>query len=214
MRKVMKMADEKKRFGSRMVQVEIIGAIFLMLMLSLFLFKDKGITGFVPVEFTTQDMNITLDQSQSYILTSGSDAPFPLTSLKIGGEVVGDGVVEIYLDNGQGQQLLVYRNTRSKSGGMGSITGLVTQSENGTKTDVREGKWLLLSPLKDSAKGDLPVKLGRDEEASSGAFSKECRDTCFMRMEISNQLSYELIFKIDQGTQLKLNDLTYTIDVT
>ena len=204
----MKMGIDRKLIGNKLTQVEVIAAVLLILLLSLFLFKAKGITGFVSYDFAIQDLDMTIDRSQSYVLTSGSEKPFDLTSFKLGGEVLGDGVVEVYLDNGKGQELLVFRNSRAVGSGMQKITGMAVEGE-----EPQEGRWLLLSPMQGSASDEPPRRLPPDEEPVSGVFSNECGDTCFISMELSNELSYELIFRIEPGTVLGLDNIIYTIDM-
>ena len=192
-------------------KIEAAGAIVGVLVLTLFFFSGPGITGFLSLDFTIQNLEMEIDRSQSFLLTSSSENPFYLTSFKVGGEVIGDGVVEIYLDNGQGQELLIFRNVKPEKGDIGHITGFFVNTEE-IEEDTEEGSWLIIAPIEGSATNEIPSSPGEKEKAVSGFFSNQCGDTCFMKMELSNELSYRLLFKIDSGTLFKLDNIVYTIE--
>jgi hypothetical protein len=73
-------------------------------------------TGYVSglnLTIYSQNLDVLVDGSQSYTLaTEGNN--LNLESFMIDGEVVGKGRVEILLDNGKGQQYLVYENILKK----------------------------------------------------------------------------------------------------
>ena len=121
--------------ANKLQKIEITIAVLLVLGLTAFLIGNPNITGFLSLDFVMQDLNLTLSQSQNYIITSTNPEPFTLTSFKISGEMIGDGRVEIYIDNGQSQQLLVYRNVKQKQRGMALITGMFIEGEKQTEKE-------------------------------------------------------------------------------
>lgn len=198
---------------NKLQKIEIIVSIGLILVLTAFLLGNPNITGFLSLDFVIQDINLTLSQSQNYIITSTNPEPFILTSFKISGEVIGDGRVEVYIDNGQGQQLLVYRNVKSKQRGMGLITGMFIAGEKQTeKEKAKQGSYLVLNPGKTIQELEI-MELSEKEETVSGIFSNECADSCFIKMELSDKIAYKLVFKIEPGTTLKLDNIVYIIEI-
>lgn len=194
-------------------KIEIIVSIGLILVLTAFLLGNPNITGYLSLDFVMQDLNLTLSQSQNYIITSTNPEPFILTSFKISGEVIGDGRVEVYLDNNQGQQLLVYKNVKQKQRGMGLITGMFIAGEKQTeKEKAKKESYLVIKPGEDIQNPKM-LELSEKEETVSEIFSNECTDTCFIKMELSDKIAYNLIFKIEPGTTLKLDNIVYTIEI-
>jgi len=192
-------------------KIEATGAIVGVLVLTLFFFSSPGITGFLSLDFTIQNLNMEVDRGQSFLLTSSSEAPFYLTSFKLGGEIIGEGVVEVYIEDGQGKELLVFRNVKHEKADVGHITGFFVNAE-GDAPDPEKGNWLIIAPIEDSQLNNMPNPLEEDEISSQGVFSNECKDTCFMKMELSNKDSYKINFKIEPGTILKLDNIVYTIE--
>jgi len=201
----------KEVSASTFKKVKIGAAIAAVLGLSFYILSNPNITGYVSIDFVMQDLNLTLTQSQIFTMTTTNPEPFTLTSFKLSGEVIGDGRVEIYLDNRQGQQLLIYRNLRTKDKGISAITGLAVE---GAEQAAEAGKesYFIISPGEIIQSPGL-LELSEREETVSGPFSDECVDTCFIRMELSSSTIYGLVFKVEPGTTLKIDRIFYTIDV-
>lgn len=202
----------KKSVKKAIHQAEFFVSIALVLTLTLYLLGNPNITGFLSLDFVMQDLDMTLTQSQNYIISSDSTEPFILTSFKLSGEVIGDGIVEIYLDNNLGQQLLIYRNVKSK-GGMSMITGMVVAGEKNTAEGKAEKETYLMLDPGYAIENTKINGISDDEKIVEGVFSNECTDTCFMKMELSENASYNLLFKIEPGTVLKLDNIIYTIEI-
>lgn len=196
---------------NQFAKVKIALAITLVLALSFHIFTNPNITGFVSLDFIMEDLNITLTESQSFILTSTATEPFTLTSFKISGDIMGNGSVEVYLDNNQGQKLMIYKNIRTRGGGMEQITGRATTEEQ-AEVSAEKKSYLIISPDK-IIENVEPLQLSEKEETVSGPFSNECVETCFIRMELSSDTIYNLIFITEPGTILKFNKIFYTIEV-
>jgi len=194
-------------------KVGLTAAIVLVLVLSSFLFGNPNITGYLSLDLVMENVDLTVDQSQGFTLSIQSTKPFILTSFKIAGEVVGDGIAEAYIDNGRGQQFLVYRNVMPIKRGMNLITGLVVTGVKLTEQATAEkGSYLLINP--GNTIQDVQFQpLEEDEETVSGGFRNECVDTCFIKMEMSSDLVYKLIVKTEPGTSIKIDNVFYTIDV-
>ena len=201
------------KISNKFQKIEIAFAVILVLVLSAFMLRNPSITGYLSTDFVMQDLNLTLTNSQSFIITSSNPKPFNLTSFKLSGTIEGNGEVGIYLDNNPGKQLLIYRNVKEKTKGLSIITGFFTEGEKQAETEkAKQGSYLVIAPGKQLQEIKMP-ELSEKEEIVKGMFTNECDETCFIKMEMSNQLGYQLIFKIESGTTLKLNNIVYTIGI-
>jgi len=63
----------------RIHQFEITAALVLLLVAVVSFFPNPGITGYVSIETKKQAIDLTIANSQSYILTTNSKEPFYLT---------------------------------------------------------------------------------------------------------------------------------------
>ena len=202
---------EKPRVFNKLRKIEATFAVVLILVLGAFMLGRPNITGYLSLDFVMQDLDIMMMDSQSWILSSNNPEPVTLTSFKVSGEVVGEGRVEVYLDNGQGQELLVFRNVRKKGASMSGITGLYIAGEQTGGEKTEEKSYLMLNPGRKIQDVGL-TKLSEKEEIVNGVFSNECGDTCFIKMELSDKTAYQLVFKIEPGTELKLDNILYTVE--
>lgn len=203
---------EKVKILSTLKKMEITFAVILILSLGVFMLGNPNITGYLSLDFVMQDLDIMVGESQSMIMTSTNPESVTLTSFKISGEILGDGRAEVYLDNGMGQRLLVYRNTGEKRKAMSVVTGLFIEGEKQIENNKAEEKsYLVLSPGK-RIEDMVMAELSEKEEVVAGVFSNECTDTCFIKMELSDQIAYQLIFNIEPETGLKLDSIVYTVE--
>ena len=192
-------------------KVEIIGAVTLVLVLGIVFLGGPSITGYQLLDFVVEDLDISVSQSQEYTL-SGSGEDFLLTSLKVAGEVIGDGKVEVYLDNGNGQRLLIYANNRPYANSMELITGMaISPEELESGEEPKQGSHLLIDPLRFTDEKPKPLK--EEEQTDSGAFANECVDSCFIRMLMSEETVYALVFLVEEGTTLRVDKIFYTVDI-
>ena len=199
----------KEETHEKLKKIQLFFAISLLLVSISLFFKNPGITGHFSADFKSQILDIMIEQSQSYLITANSPEPIYVSSFRISGDVIGDGNVEIFIED-NGQRFLIYRNIRKKENGLSAITGMATAL--GKETDhieESEEKLLLLEPL--SAVKWEEVSLSEKEEFSTGPFSNKCVDTCFIEMLLSSEQSYKLIFMIEPGTKLKLSKIIYTL---
>jgi len=157
--------------------------------------KGNLITAFVSSDIFTQNVDIEIDSSQSYYLSSEQE--FKLTSLRLTGSVEGDGIVKIWVEDSEGKQLLVYTNIKKKNP-RNLITGFAVAGGNLAITPSQE----VLSPLDE--------QLPEDKIATSGQFYNECVESCFMSATLSPQSSTKLIFQLEEGTKVRLTGLSYT----
>jgi hypothetical protein len=202
------MEDKKKQFLYLTLGFAV--AAFLLTFM-----PGGNITGHVSVEAGYQRLNLTITESQAYIVTSDYDNLLKLTSMRLSGEVIGDGKVEVILDNGLGQRLVVYTNEKNaaesnKITGMGKVTGMAIEDGAIAKAgEIKEKALLNLVPAETIKYLDATVP--SDRILKSGKFANECKDTCLMEMELSKNVNYKLEFSISEGTQLKLDNMIYGI---
>jgi hypothetical protein len=176
------------------------------------------ITG-VNITIYTQNLDLNTDGSEIYTLAS-SDEVLNLQSLRLYGEVIGPGRVEILLDNKKGSQYVVYSNVRKKIdySKTSPITGMAIgdESEDSNNTNgegiVTEkiGTWLAVQSREEELQYEFSA-LESEEEIISGAFYENCIETCRLPQDAFDSNDYELVFRIEDGTSVRLSQLKYTI---
>lgn len=193
----------------RVHQIEIIAAVVLLLVSIASFFPKPGITGFVSVETKKQKIDLTIANSQSYILTTSSQEPFYLTSLKLSGEVIGEGIAKVYITS-EGQKVLVYSNIIKKDQGLDTITGMdkITGNVVGSNQETEEDS-LIIEHLENIEAE--PTTLAEDEAITSGTFEDTCIDSCFIEMLLNKDIAYQLLLYVEEGTILNINEISYTI---
>ena len=92
-RKTKKKAKKKSKGKGHFKKIQLGIAICLLLVAVLMLFKNPSITGHFSADFRSQTLNLAMGKSQNYMLTAISQEPFYITSLRISGEITGDGNV-------------------------------------------------------------------------------------------------------------------------
>lgn len=201
------MEDSTKK---KIHEIEITAAVILILVSVISFFPKPGITGHVSAEIKTKTLNLTIANSQSYFLKAEKQEPFYLTSLKLSGEVIGSGIVKAYISDGKGQKILIYSNAAERKKGirpitgMGKITGGVVSEGSAAEADD-----IIIDYLENLNGG--PGKLSENEESSSGNFENICIESCFIEMLLNKELSYQLLFYVEEGTILKINKVAYTV---
>ena len=184
-------------------QIEIIAAVVLLLVSIASFFPKPGITGYVSIESKKQKIDLTIANSQSYILTTRSQEPMYLTSLKLSGEVIGDGIAKAYI-SAKDQKILIYSNVIKKGKGLDTVTGMSKITGNVVEVDA-----------KDEAGEDLVIEhlenIELDELLSKGNFEDACVDSCFIEMLLNKDIAYQLLFYVEEGTILNINEIVYTI---
>lgn len=177
--------------------------------------SNPSITGHVPANIYTQNLNLVINESQNFLLTSDNLEPFVITSFKISGNITGNGQVKIYIDTGRGQKILVYDNIVQKKdaqAGLSEITGSITDKsvKNVTgKNTGKDDKWLVIKPIKTLLEKEAFDEVSDEEILVKGDFNRQCIETCLIRMEISRKIAYRLIFLVENGTVLKINEIVY-----
>lgn len=201
----------------------VIACIGLIILGVFFLPFYPTLTGYVSgtnVTVFVQDLDLYIDGTQSYNLISAEEN-LPLSRLALYGEVIGNGRVEILLDNGKGEQYLVYENIIEEVQGgkslitgkaISGITGSASTDENVVGQNIieeRKGAWLVIKPKK-IMKYEFS-ELNEDQNIVEGIFYKNCIETCSIEKGKFDSYNYELVFRIEKGTAVKLNQLRYTL---
>jgi hypothetical protein len=209
-------------------KLELLLVITGILIASLMLLNhSSNLTGYVSalnVTVYVQNIEIVIDGSQSYSLASMSSGNLNLKSLRIDGEVVGNGRVEVFLDNNAGNQYLVYENVREKPDytRRNPITAMVVSTDSavssmsgevvgdGSTIDKKVGTWLVIQPKKYNVAYEFEP-LQDNEVLVTGDFYTNCMETCDISPGEFNSGSYNLIFRIENGTFVNLRKLEYTL---
>jgi hypothetical protein len=197
----------------KIYQIEMLVIAAGIVMVALFLMRtDNSMTGYISgANFTvfSQNLDMTVDGSQIYTLTTTSGENLHMKSFFLDGKLVGKGRAEILLDNGKGQQFLVYENKKKKSSaGSHGITGAVTKDDLAAE-NVQEGVWLVVQPSNIMNYEFLPLK--EDEELVEGIFSSACVETCKIPEGLFDSSEYRLVFRLEQGTTMELYELDYSV---
>jgi hypothetical protein len=176
------------------------------------------IVGFVPLEIKSQPIDLSSNGPSAFLLFSEKDDAFNLTSFRISGEVTGTGRAEIVLDNGLGQELLIYSNIKQKQGNL--ITGMAVDEAGEPLPDdakieqvQKESAWLMISADTKSTVEGPKTELGDNKRTEAGVFQHSCVDTCYMNMKMQKGLYYTLKIRVDAGTEAKINELKYMLEV-
>ena len=201
-------------------KIQIFVASASILAFLVFTFNKPSITGHVSANFYRQNLSLEMDHSQNFLLTSDNIEPYFITSLQLSGEILGNGQVKIYIDNGKGQRLLVYENIIRKgtssggfsgitaSGGLSGISGnAVKEGDNSAKEN--NDKWLIVKPINVLLEKETFNKLDANDKLTSGTFSQKCMESCTISMEISRSVAYRLVFLVEKGAVLKINELSF-----
>lgn len=171
----------------------VLGLIVVGIVFAALLIGKPSITGFVPTETYSQELNIEVSNSQRFILTAASHEVLKLSSLGISGNVQGTGLVNIYLSN-DNRQWLLFSNKKKPGSDMEIITGL----------SVRE---LNIEP---SDQIDKIETLPAGYKTTPGAFKNQCTETCVLDESAftSKQLYLDVI--IDPGTTVHISSLQFS----
>jgi len=174
----------------RVIKAEIIIAVLIMTGISIS-FWNPSPTGFVPASVAHEPLDLLIEGSQIYKMRFNETVT--LHSFGISGDITGDGTAYIFLDNRDGQRLLVYSNVRAPRdlGGAAWITGLATSA------NIEPGR-----------KIDATIPLESGEELIMGPFINECIQTCTTPPDFSRDL-YDLVFLVEDGTVLDISEIIY-----
>jgi hypothetical protein len=170
-------------------KAEIVVALLIMAVISISLFKPSP-TGFVPANVERNPLDIVIEKSQVYKMRFNETTT--LHSFAISGEVAGSGTAYVFLDNREGQRLLVYSNVRAPQdlGGAKFITGLAT-------AEIQPGQVI-----------DSSIQLEENEELVMGPFINECIQTCTTPPDFSRD-EYDLVFLVQPETRLTIDEIIY-----
>lgn len=194
-------------------KLEVSILISLLLVGALTFFSYPGLTGHVSSDLSTQIVDFLVDQSQVFEISTDS-GQFYIKSLRLSGEIIGEGVAEIWLDNSEGQRLLVFSNIREKDSGISSLTGITAKAVavgDEIKEDPVFEKKITLT-ASDYLNTGPATQIAKGQETFNGAFESECIDTCFIKMRMNKELRYNLIFRLESGTEIRLTKIQYTAE--
>jgi len=170
----------------------LLGAVvFGIIFLALFVGK-ANITGFVPAESFSQKLDIDVDVSQRFVISSEAGS-LKLSSLSLSGSIYGNGLVNVYLSDGV-TRWLAFSNKKKKGSSLEHITGMAVSS-----LDISPGE-----------------KLGRIESLPdgyvtySGAFSNECAETCVLDPGLFSRSMLYLDVVVEPGTSLHVSELRFS----
>ena len=171
--------------------------------------EGNRITGFVSSDVLSQDVNVVVEKSQVFTLSAQNN--FYLKSLRLSGSVDGPGAAQIFLRAPSGEQYLIYQNVKKNRKG-NLITGYSKQGNKITGYAVKDAGSPQFVMEPGEALSQAPrVELAEDEMLASGAFYQECAETCFISLPVNPENSYELVFSLDEGTSLSIDQIIYII---
>lgn len=173
-------------------------------------FPNPGITGHVSVEAGYQPLNMQITQSQKYLVTTDYEDPLMITSLRLSGEVIGDGKAEVIIDNGIGQRLTIYTNEEDRQDG-GLITGMGKNQITGLAVGEKPKEKALLNLVDMGTMDFIAAEPREGKTLTKGKFANMCADTCLVEMELSKESNYVLEIRVSEGTILKLDNMIYGI---
>lgn len=204
------MQEERKQ---TLKKAQFFVAVSLLLVSVLVLFNNSGITGHFSADFKSQFIDISIEQSQSYIITSTSNEPIKLSSFRLSGDITGNGYVYIFIEDSAGVRYTVYENVREKEEGLPEITGMsiLPDVRADEPEETEDEKLLMLVPL-ENVEWEKTRELKVNEEYISGQFENKCSQTCFIEMDLSSENTYKLVFMIQPRTRLELTKIMYSLN--
>ncbi|MAF37152.1 hypothetical protein CL622_08630 [archaeon] len=185
-------------------------SIIAVVMGTILFFRDPSITGNVPVDMEVQTINLRLDQSQAYLLTTKQTEPFILNSFRVTGRVVGQGMASIYIRNSKGQRVLVYTNVDEikPDASLAKFTGLAVDS--GQRGTGKSEYGIVLESI--GAVDFYSESDGREQTFVAGEFQDACKDSCNIQLYLDFETGYEMVFNVEEGTRLEVDSVSYVAD--
>ena len=190
------------------VQISIV-ALLLVGVLSYSIFQPS-ITGYVSVNINRQILDLEMNESRNFMLTGDNVEPFTISSLKLSGYVEGEGQVKIYIDTGTGQRLLIYDNIE-QSVQEGDGLALITSRAIEEIENEENPYWLVINPINILLEKEIFDVLEENEFLGKGDFVDACEETCVIGMKMSRDNAYRLVFLVEEGVILKINEIIYQI---
>lgn len=169
----------------------VLATIVLGVVVAALLVGKPSITGFVPTETYSQELNIDVFESQRFTLSAGE--VLRLSSLSVSGEVKGSGLVNLYLSDGS-NRWLVYSNKKKPGSDMEIITGMAVR-----ELDISSGP-----------KIDRIESLPAGYKAVAGAFKDECVETCVLDDSLFDSSSAYLDVVLEPGTALHISNIRFS----
>ena len=102
----------------KIYEIEMIAALVLLMVSIISFIPGGGITSYVSADTIKQEVDIVLTQSQTFRLSFDSEEPIHIRSFRITGEVLKQGYVQVFIDNLDGQRVLIYDNKQAPMGGL------------------------------------------------------------------------------------------------
>ena len=190
--------------------------LVFILVVIIFAIPNPSITGHGVLELNTQLVDLTISKNKDYYFTTNSKESFYVTSLKLTGEVTGDGQVSVYLQPNNGQRLKMFSNIKKKDRGLTSITMVATGTQGKPKpikveqSTATNDKQLVIKPMTGYVRGNGVFEdLMQGQKLEQGYFSEKCEDACLMNMEFSKTITHKIIVSVEPGTTLRINKITY-----
>lgn len=170
----------------------VLGVIVAGIILGALLLGKPSITGFVPTETYSQQLDIDVFESQRFVLSSVDNSVLHLSALGVSGRVDGNGLVNVYLSDGSAKWL-VFSNRKREGSSMSQITGLaVLKIESGQKLDRIES---------------LPAGYS----VVSGPFQNTCLETCVLPDDLLQKSMLYLDVIVEPGTSVHISELYFSV---
>lgn len=164
----------------------LLGIVVVSILVLALALGKPSITGFVPTEIVSQQLDIDVFESQRFVLSS--DSVLSLSTFAISGSSSG-GLVNVYLTDGI-SRWLVFSNRQKESSSMTQITGMVTG-----EFDIEPGE--MLNSIESLPDGYT---------VRSGVFSSECVETCIMSFS-ANPAYLDVV--MEPGASLHISEIRF-----
>lgn len=189
----------------------VIVALFIFPNIKVPIFEDNPaipkITGYVPADMFSQNLNLEFTESSKYTLSINSNEPFTMTSLRVDGAVEGDGVIKITLIGNADNAYTVYTNIKKDIGKGNLITGMAVADTDAANAEES----IALKLTKADTLPEFVADVAEGYKAAEGSFTNECIDTCYINLPFEKDTEYELIFEVEKDTKLRIDKIIYTV---
>lgn len=120
--------DDEDEQGHSPVLIVFIVLFVVALIFTAYWFIKPGFTGYVAAPFDYIKLNTTITGDSSFTFGSENDEPFLLNSMKVAGRVIGNGSVDVILNDGE-KEYVVY-SSKLKEKPMAGVTGFAVYDTN------------------------------------------------------------------------------------
>ena len=200
--------------GSGLLAVVLGSIAFLLIITAFFFASGTEIAGLTSLEPHSQSIDLVIGESRTVLLRTIDAGEISLASLSLSGEIKGDGVVKVWLDNTKGEQKLVFRNIMKSGNRITGITGMAySSSPTSAPSTIRHDDKTLLAVVVEDPIVVPPQAfvLTNRQQTYSGSFLGACLESCALEAPNWSSSQFRLRFEMQPGTHVVIKRINYVV---